>query len=235
MSITDPGLASSIKKRLGDRLTLFTGSLEDAPLELMVVSPADDIGGAARGFWHLYSVHGRTVARSADANVIASHLERCVSTLEAADAAPFRTWLDAITVNGRDTNHIVDAQVLASPAELMRAIRRGSLDLSEGMFTNLEAFDELQARGCYLHVVEATPEAHSVDTVDPVALSEAEVAWNLARMAWRAAVRLWPAGADPTEHSQTILDSIGKALRNVEGGWQHQSGASLTAWLVRNG
>lgn len=235
MSITDTELAASMKEHLGDRLTLFTGSLEDAPLELMVVSPPDGIDNTARGFWHLYSVHGRTVARSADANVIASHLERCVSTLEAADASPFQTWLDAITVEGPDTNHVVDAQVLASPAELMRAIRRGSLDLSEGMFTNLQTFAEIPARGGYIHVVEATLEAQNVDTVNPVALNEAEIAWNLARMAWRSAVRLWPAGADPTEHSQAILDSIAEALRNVEGGWQHQSGASLTAWLVRNG
>ena len=235
MSVTDPGLAASMKAHLGDRLTLFTGSLEAAPLELMVVSPAGDTSDAVRDFWHLYSVHGRTVARSADADVIASHLKRSLSTLQSADASPFQTWLDAITVNGRDSKHVVDAQVLASPAELMRAIRRGSLDLSEGMFTNLQTFAEIPARGGYIHVVEATPQAQNVDTVNPVALNEAEIAWNLARMAWRSAVRLWPDGADPTEHAQAILDSIAEALRNVDGGWQHQSGASLTAWLVRNG
>jgi hypothetical protein len=51
-------------------------------------------------------------------HVIASRLEQCLSTLEVADASPFQPWLDAITVTSRDITHIVDAQVLASPAEI---------------------------------------------------------------------------------------------------------------------
>jgi hypothetical protein len=235
MSITDPALAASMRKRLGDRLTHFTGSLDDAPLELMTVSPVDAAGSGLRGFWHLYNVHGRTVARSTDAHVVASRLEQCLSRLETVDASPFQTWLDAITVTSRDTSHIVDAQVLASPAELMRAIRRGSLDLDEAMFTNLQAFVEYPGRERYVHVVEPDFEAVGADTFDPTPLSEAEVAWKLAQMAWRAAIRLWPEGADPTEHSQAVLDSIDTALRDVDGGWRHRSSASLTAWLIRNG
>lgn len=50
MSITDRGLAASMREHLGDGLTLFTGSLEDAPLELMVVSPVGDTSDAVRGF-----------------------------------------------------------------------------------------------------------------------------------------------------------------------------------------
>ncbi len=235
MSITDPALADSMRQRLGNRLTHFTGSLDDAPLELMAVSPIDATGSGARGFWHLYTVHGRTVARSADADVIASRLEQCLSTLEVADASPFQTWLDAITVTSRDITHIVDAQVLASPAELMRAIRRGSLDLKEAMFTNLQTFVEYPGRKHYVHIIEPDFEDVGADTDDPAPLAESEVAWKLAQMAWRAAVRLWPEGADPTEHSQAVLDSVGAALRNVDGGWRHRSAASLTAWLIRNG
>ena len=235
MSITDPALAASMRQRLGDRLTHFTGSLDDAPLELMAVSPVEAPGNGARGFWHLYTVHGRTVARSADADVIASRLERCLSTLEVADASPFQTWLDAITVTSRDVTHIVDAQVLASPAELMRAIRRGSLEFDEAMFTNLHTFIETPARKRYVHVIEPDSETVGDSTVDPAPLSEAEVAWKLAQMAWRSAVRLWPAGADPTKHSQAVLDSIATALRTVDGGWRHRSAASLTAWLIGNG
>ncbi|MBK6969471.1 MAG: hypothetical protein IPH29_10255 [Candidatus Microthrix sp.] len=125
MSITDTALADSMRQRLGDRLTHFTGSLDDAPLELMAVSPVEcswqrcaASGTCTRSMVELW--------RSADADVVASRLEQCLSTLETADASPFQTWLDAITVTSRDVSHIVDAQVLASPAELMRAIRRGS-------------------------------------------------------------------------------------------------------------
>ena len=235
MSITDRGLAASMREHLGDGLTLFTGSLEDAPLELMVVSPVEAPGSTSRGFWHLYTVHGRTVARSTDAQVITSRLEQCLATLETADTSPVQPWLDAITVTSRDITHIVDAHVLASPAELMRTIRRGSLEFDEPMFTNIQAFAEHPARKRYVHVIEPESETAGDSTVDPAPLSEAEVAWKLAQMAWRAAVRLWPAEADPTKHSQAVLDSIHAALKNVDGGWRHRSGASLTAWLIGNG
>jgi hypothetical protein len=111
-------------------------------------------------------------------------------------------------VTSRDITHIVDAHVLASPAELMRAIRRGSLEFDEAMFTNLQTFIETPARKRYVHVIEPDSETVGDSTVDPAPLSEAEVAWKLAQMAWRSAVRLWPAGADPTKHSQAVLDSI---------------------------
>ena len=235
MSITDPALAASMRQRLRDRLTSFTGSLDDAPLELMAVSPVEAPGNGARGFWHLYTVHGRTVARSADAQVITSRLEQCLATLETADTSPVQPWLDAITVTSRDITHIVDAHVLASPAELMRTIRRGSLEFDEAMFTDLQTFIETPARKRYVHVIEPDSETVGDSTVDPAPLSEAEVAWKLAQMAWRSAVRLWPAGADPTKHSQAVLDSIHAALKNVDGGWRHRSGASLTAWLIGNG
>ena len=125
MSITDTALADSMRQRLGDRLTHFTGSLDDAPLELMAVSPVEAPGSTSRGFWHLYTVHGRTVARSTDAQVITSRLEQCLATLETADTSPVQPWLDAITVTSRDITHIVDAHVLASPAELPASTRLG--------------------------------------------------------------------------------------------------------------
>ncbi|MBK9558409.1 MAG: hypothetical protein IPO44_02135 [Candidatus Microthrix sp.] len=114
----------------------------------MAVSPVEAPGSTSRGFWHLYTVHGRTVARSTDAQVITSRLEQCLATLETADTSPVQPWLDAITVTSRDITHIVDAHVLASPAELMRTIRRDPE--FDAIFTDLQTFIETPARKRYV-------------------------------------------------------------------------------------
>lgn len=235
MSITDPELAESMRRHLGERLTPAVGSLDEAPLELMAVSPAEGIAGFGRGLWHLYSVHGRTLGRFGDRHETAALLERCVVTLAAADSSPFLSWMDAIAVNGRNDCHVVDPQVLNSPTNLMRAIRRRTLDLDEPMFARLVPADERSSRGRQLHLVEPSFGTSGAEPADPAALSQAEVAWSLAKMAWLAAVRLWPADADPTVHCQSLLDSIGQSLSTIDGGWRHHSAESLTAWLARHG
>lgn len=225
-----------MRRHLGDRLTPVAGSLELAPLELMAVSPVASTGGFGRDFWHLYSVHGRTLGRFWDRQEVASLLQRCVAMLESADSSPYETWLDAISVSGRNGPHLVDPQVLNSPAGLMRAVRRGTLRLDEPMFTNLAPPSGQQPPDrLHLHLIDPRFGATGPEPTEPTALSQAEIAWNLAKMAWLAAIRLWSDDADPTEHCQSVLDSIGRALSTVDGGWRHHSAESLTAWLVRHG
>jgi hypothetical protein len=108
-----------MRQRLGNRLTQVTGSLDDAPLELMAVSPVEAPGSTcARLLAPIHSPWANRGPLRRMLHVIASRLDQCLSTLEVADTSPFQPWLDAITVTSRDITHIVDAHVLASPAEI---------------------------------------------------------------------------------------------------------------------